>query len=104
MTYFDLSHSGVVMGDPVSSGGATLDWQVWCDMVWHYEAPSPTCPGEDWLEITEVHEAQIEVMTPGQKSILFYLYDLGSVTDFLALWGVDIEEALNSWEPDTYDD
>lgn len=73
-------------------------------MEWHYEAPSPHCPGEKfWLEIIEVHEAQIEVMTPGQKSILFYLYDLGSVTDFLDLWGVDIEEALDSWEPDTHD-
>lgn len=79
--------------------GVILRWDVWCELAWHYEHPSAMCPGEDYLEITEVHEAQLEVYHIERGYTVFYLYDMGSFMDFLDLWEVDMDEALKSWEP-----
>ncbi len=81
-----------------------LQWSLWCDIERYYEAPSRVCPGEDWSEVTKVYEGTFVVSSflrgfDGGDEVVFHLYDLGSVMDFLELWNVDLDEALDNWEP-----
>ena len=86
------------IGSVKHDGEVSISWTAWVDINWTWEAASHTCPGGGSLEADKLNECEIEIETP-TRTILFYLYDLDSLIDYLELWGIDIDDEVQNWDP-----
>ena len=71
---------------------------AWVEIDWTHEAASHTCPGGDSLEVRDLNECEIEIETP-TRTILFYVYELDQLVDLLEIWGIDIDDEVQNWDP-----
>ena len=86
------------IGSVKQDGDREIRWTAWVDIDWTYEAPSHNCPGGGSLEVRDLNECEIEVVTP-TRTILFYVYELDQLADLLAIWNIDIDDEVQNWDP-----
>ncbi len=86
------------IGSVKQDGDREIRWTAWVEIDWTYEAPSRVCPGGGSLEVRDLNECEIEVVTP-TRTILFYVYVLDQLADLLAIWNIDIDDEVQNWDP-----
>ena len=99
----NANHASLITAHGSAACGETMalmTFAVWGDIKYEYIPACRHSPEELNAAFTRVEEAEITVETETGNTHTFCLYDLESLWDFMYLWGVDLNEVAENWEPD----